>query len=66
MLFRFLVILGMVVFLACIGWYFRKNMELSLVGRNLLEENHLEYIAEYYTLATEVPRSFYMKLQWGF
>ncbi len=51
---------------ARIGWYFRTNMELSLVGRNLLQENHLEYISEYYTLTTEVPRSFYMKLQWEF
>ena len=51
---------------ARIGWHFKENLELSLVGQNLLEENHLEYVAESFTLATEVPRSFYMRLQWGF
>ncbi len=51
---------------ARIGWYFRPNMELSLVGQNLLEDNHREYVAESFTLPTEVPRSLYMKLQWEF
>lgn len=51
---------------ARIGWYFRPDMEISLAGKNLLEENHLEYVAESFTLTTEVPRSFYLKLQWMF
>lgn len=51
---------------ARIGWNFNADWELSLVGQNLLEESHLEYIAESFTLTTEVPRSFYVKLQWEF
>jgi iron complex outermembrane recepter protein len=49
-----------------LGWLVRDGVELSVMGRNLLEENHFEYGAESFTLPTEVPRSVYAKIRWSF
>ena len=38
------------------------GMELSLVGQNLLEDQHQEFYGVLNEEATEVPRSFYVKL----
>lgn len=43
-----------------------KNIELSLVGQNLLQERHLEYINEIQTLPTTIDRGMYGKISWGF
>lgn len=40
---------------------YNDNLELQLVGRNLLQEKHLEYLQETYTHATYVPRSVFAK-----
>lgn len=51
-----------------LAWKMRKNMELSLVGKNLLDKQHLEFTSlkgsDY--LRTEVPRSAYLQLRWEF
>ncbi len=49
-----------------LAWQMNEDLELSVVGQNLLEENHLEYTSESFTFATEVPRSFYGKVKWTF
>jgi iron complex outermembrane receptor protein len=47
-----------------LAWQARKNLELSLVGQNLLKESHLEYISEIQqTKPTEIPRSVYFKME---
>jgi len=52
---------------ARVAWKAAKNLELSLVGRNLFQNKHNEYRAEYInTTATEVPRSIYGKITWKF
>jgi iron complex outermembrane recepter protein len=43
-----------------------KNIELSLVGQNLLAEKHLEFVNEIQTLPTEIDRGMYGKISWGF
>jgi iron complex outermembrane receptor protein len=43
-----------------------RAVELSLVGQNLLDNQHLEYIQETFTQATEVQRSVYGKVVWEF
>jgi iron complex outermembrane recepter protein len=43
-----------------------KNVELSLVGQNLLASNHLEYLNENQTLPTAIDRGMYGKISWGF
>jgi iron complex outermembrane recepter protein len=43
-----------------------KNLELSLVGQNLLAEKHLEYVNEIQTLPTAIDRGMYGKISWGF
>lgn len=40
--------------------------EISLVGRNLLDSQHLEHGFEPLANSTEVPRSFYGKVTWRF
>ncbi|MBU0945927.1 MAG: TonB-dependent receptor [Proteobacteria bacterium] len=47
-------------------WQPTKNLELMLVGQNLLDSNHLEFVHEYFIEATEVDRSVYAKLTWTF
>lgn len=52
---------------ARVAWKAAKNLELSLVGRNLFQSRHPEYRAEYInTVPTEVPRSIYGKITWKF
>jgi iron complex outermembrane recepter protein len=43
-----------------------KNVELSLVGQNLLADSHLEYVNENQTLPTAIDRGMYGKISWGF
>ena len=51
---------------ANITWCPIENLELSLVGQNLLDEKHLEFISEHFTRPTEIGRSVYAKLTWEF
>jgi len=50
-----------------LGWKVRENVELSVVGRNLLDDRHPEYEPEFIdTIPTEVERSVYGKVSWQF
>ncbi len=49
-----------------LSWQATKHMELMLVGQNLLDPGHLEYVSEFSTEPTERPRSFYAKLTYQF
>lgn len=49
-----------------LAWRPAKDLELSLVGQNLLDSPHLEYIQESYVLPTEVERGVYGRLEWKF
>lgn len=50
-----------------LGWKPIKNLELSLVGQNLLNKSHPEFIDTSFVLpATEVERSVYGKVVWKF
>lgn len=52
---------------ARIAWQVTKNLELSLVGQNLLEEGHREFNPTYLSMnATRVPRSVFGKVTWRF
>ncbi len=53
---------------ARLAWRPRKNLELALVGQNLLERRHAEFAGYdfFEVLATEVPRSLYGKVTWQF
>lgn len=52
---------------ARLAWRPVKNLELSLVGRNLIHDRRLEFIPELInTLPTESERSFYGKITWTF
>ncbi len=42
----------------------RKNLELSVVGQNLLQEQHQEYNGGITTYATDVPRGVYGMITW--
>ncbi len=49
-----------------LAWNPVNNLELSLVGQNLLAEQHLEYRQEAITTPTEIDRGMYGKLVWHF
>ena len=52
---------------AKLSWMPTDSLELSLVGRNLLEDEHAEFVEEYgATIATEIPREAYVQLDWHF
>lgn len=43
-----------------------KGIELSVVGQNLLAQQHLEYVQEIETLPTAINRGVYGKISWNF
>jgi iron complex outermembrane receptor protein len=45
------------------AWLPKKNIELSLVGRNLFDNRHPEFVGEYYILRSEVERSLYAQVK---
>jgi len=47
-----------------LGWQLRPNLEISLVGQNLCDNQHPEFGAR--TTRLEIPRSFYGKVTWRF
>ena len=50
-----------------VGWRPMKNLEVSIVGQNLLDKHHPEMASSFLqTQATEVQRSIYGKITWGF
>ncbi|MEQ1530396.1 MAG: TonB-dependent receptor, partial [Methylococcales bacterium] len=51
---------------ARIAWQALKQVEISVTGQNLLQNQHLEYYDESYALPSGVPRSIYGKITWHF
>jgi len=49
-----------------LAWRPVKDIELSLVGQNLLSESHLEYQQENQILPTLIDRGMYGKMSWRF
>ncbi len=50
-----------------VAWKPWKNVEVSLVGQNLLDKHHPEMASSFLqTQATEIQRSMYGKITWGF
>ncbi|MGB5063132.1 MAG: TonB-dependent receptor [Candidatus Competibacter sp.] len=49
-----------------LGWRPRKDLEFSLVGANLLDKGHLEFMQEAYTYPVEVQHSLYGQIKWSF
>lgn len=52
---------------ARIAWRPVKNLELSLIGQNLIQSQHIEYQGDFFMpQATYVPRGVYAKFDWQF
>ena len=50
-----------------LGWHPIKGIELSIVGKDLLDPHHPEYVDNFLHIQeTEVPRSIYGKVTWHF
>jgi len=49
-----------------LAWQASNDLELSLVGQNLLDSHHSEFIAENLQVPTEVERSIYAKIKLKF
>lgn len=52
---------------ARIAWRPVKNLELSIIGQNLIQSQHIEYQGDFFMpQATYVPRGVYAKFDWQF
>lgn len=49
-----------------LSWFLRRDVELALVGQNLLDNHHPEQPVVPNRIGTEVQRGFYTKLTWRF
>ncbi len=49
-----------------LAWRPRPGLELSLVGRNLTDPRHLEFVGESHLMPTEIERSLYVRVVWRF
>jgi iron complex outermembrane receptor protein len=49
-----------------LAWRPRKNVELAVVGQNLLQSQHWEYTGTSAYFPTEIPRSVYSTLTWRY
>jgi iron complex outermembrane receptor protein len=48
-------------------WAPIEQLELSVVGRNLLEDDHAEFIEEFgSSIPAEIPREAYLEVRWSF
>ena len=51
---------------ARLAWAPQRNLELSLVGRNLLDGGHPEFGSNYFFTATELPRELFVTARYHF
>jgi iron complex outermembrane receptor protein len=52
---------------ARLAWHPNQRTEFAVIGQNLLDEHHLEFISgRWMTTSTEVPRSVYAKATWRY
>jgi iron complex outermembrane receptor protein len=50
-----------------LGWRPAKNLEVSLIGRNLLDDRHLEFIDSHIaSTPAEVQRGIHLRAEWSF
>ncbi|GAB6141433.1 TonB-dependent receptor plug domain-containing protein [Methylosoma difficile] len=48
------------------AWRPYRQLELAVVGQNLVNSSHLEYVQEFQTTSTLIDRGFYGKVSWSF
>jgi iron complex outermembrane receptor protein len=51
---------------ANIVWSIHDNLSFQLVGKNLFDDQHLEFVSEFFVPPTEIGRSIYAKLTWQY
>lgn len=51
---------------ARIAWNLKPNIEISLVGRNLLHDHHIEFSRDFLSTPTEVPRELFVTAGYKF
>ena len=50
-----------------VGWKAQRNLEISLVGQNLLDSNHQEFISTHLlSVPVKIERGVYLKADWKF
>jgi iron complex outermembrane receptor protein len=50
-----------------LAWKATRDLEVSLIGQNLLDANHLEYISQnIYSTPVKIERGVYLKADWKF
>jgi iron complex outermembrane receptor protein len=51
---------------ARLGWSPTPGLQLDLIGQNLLDNRHLEFVDEFTNMPSEVPRSVFARVTWQF
>jgi len=52
---------------ARLGWKINRNLDVALIGQNLLDSRHPEFVSDFIGTATyQVPRGVYVKVDWKF
>lgn len=51
---------------ARLAWQLMPGLELSVVGRNLLQKQHLEFGSEFFTPASAIQREIFAHIRWQF
>ncbi|MCM8884957.1 MAG: TonB-dependent receptor [Candidatus Thiodiazotropha sp.] len=49
-----------------LAWQLKDNIEISLIGQNLLDNRHMEFVGEKHLTQTEIERSVYAKIRLDF
>ena len=49
-----------------LAWKPLKNLEVAIVGQNLVESQHLEFVVEQFPFLVEIQRGMYGQITWRF
>ncbi|HLF97572.1 MAG TPA: TonB-dependent receptor plug domain-containing protein, partial [Methylococcaceae bacterium] len=49
-----------------LGWSPAPGLQLDLIGQNLLDNRHLEFVDDFTNMPSEVPRSVFARVTWQF
>ncbi len=49
-----------------LAWMPYKNLEFSLVGKNLFDDRHLEFVGENFLTVTELERAWQIQVRWDY
>ncbi len=49
-----------------LAWKPRQNLELSIIGQNLNNNSHFEFVEDFFAYPRQLERNVYARIQWSF